>query len=330
MESVDCNLCGSVRHRVVYEQPDSLFHPDRWFRVVECLDCGLGYVNPRPSSEEIADYYPPKFYETFSEDAAHEKRYSVQAALLPAISNDIQKPLLLDVGCASGSFPRYMKARGWDVEGVEPSTNAKTIEDFPIHRSTFDKLIMNSPTFDAITAWAVLEHTHDPSAYFRKAAALLKPGAPFIFLVTNFDSLSSRALFREDVPRHLYFFSKSTLTEFARKAGLVLEKLQPGHRIFQMLPGNILYYLAARHIHGKSLSWSDLPEPRLAYLNRTGFTENRHGLGIGFEATLRYAAAHPLATLDRIASLIYGRWQVQRGTYGTIVCTMRKPDTPPR
>src|SRR3546814_5417313 len=82
----------------------------------------------------------------------------------------------------------------------------KTAYDMLI--SDWSSDVCSSDLYDVITAWAVLEHVHDPMSYFMKAASTIQSGGYFVFLVTNFDSISSRSLFREDVPRHLYFFSK--------------------------------------------------------------------------------------------------------------------------
>ena len=44
METVACNCCGSDRLRAVYTMPDALFPTTERFTVMECLDCGLGFV----------------------------------------------------------------------------------------------------------------------------------------------------------------------------------------------------------------------------------------------------------------------------------------------
>src|ERR1043166_4919276 len=107
MENVICNLCHSSDQRVVYSKPDELFCTDDWFTVVECVNCGLGFVNPRPTRAEMARYYPPGYYEyTLRERAYHERRYRRQAEVLQAVTPPESGRLLLDIGCANGNFPR--------------------------------------------------------------------------------------------------------------------------------------------------------------------------------------------------------------------------------
>ena len=81
MEHVNCNLCGSTDFRAVYEMPDVKFYPDEWFTIVECARCGLGFVNPRPTRDEIGKYYPADYYDYLAPEL-HQQRYAREAAYL--------------------------------------------------------------------------------------------------------------------------------------------------------------------------------------------------------------------------------------------------------
>jgi SAM-dependent methyltransferase len=317
MEQVNCNLCGGGEHRFVYSMPDVHFHRDEWFDVVECVSCGLGFVNPRPTFAEMAKYYPPTFYDYFDRDLAwHLNRYSEEARFLARI-NSVGRTLL-DVGCANGDFPRFMRERGWQVEGVEISANAKLISDFNVYRQDFSTLPFNEPRYDAITAWAVLEHVHDPMAYFVKAAQLLRPGGLFVFLVTNFESLSSKRLFREDPPRHLYYFTKATVRQYLERAGLLLVSAEFSDKIYQMRPVSWMRYYLYRYLLRRSLTWQDIPD------NRAEFFE-RHQIPDNLASNLKYAMTHPLTLIDRILMPVYERIQLASGRYGVATYVSCKP-----
>jgi SAM-dependent methyltransferase len=321
LETVACNLCGSQRWRQVYRMPDTKYAKGEWFDVVACLDCGLGFVNPRPVASAMGRFYPGAFFADFEQKTAHHlRRYAREAAFLDDVTASVEgKRRLLDIGCANGDFPRYMRARGWDVEGVEIADAARAIEDFPVYRQPFPALASTAGPYDAVTAWAVLEHVHDPMAYFRKAAAVLRPGGRFVFLVTNFESPTSRHLFREDVPRHLYFFTRSCVRAYLEKNGLILDRWVCDGSIFEMIPLHWLRHLLRTALGRPQMRYEDIPETRLEWLARTG----RSG---SFAASLTYAATHPLTTLDRALLPPYQAWQRWRGTYGIITYVAHKPD----
>lgn len=219
METVKCDLYGSDDYRLVYCMPNARYGGNNRFDVVESVTCGLGFVNPRPTQSEMSRYYPELFYDYFDEERTyHQSRYAAESKFLLDVASDDH--LLLDLGCANGDFPRFMQGRGWRIEGLEVALHAKPILDFKVYQQEFNKIPVDEPCYDAVRAWAVLEHVHDPKAYFKKAGRVLKKGGIFVFLVTNFKSLSSRCLYLEDIPRHLYFFTEETVTKYMEEAGL--------------------------------------------------------------------------------------------------------------
>jgi len=63
VETVACELCGSGRSYVVLRQRDLLLGvSNEEFTVVRCAVCGLRYLNPRPTREEIGLYYPEQYF----------------------------------------------------------------------------------------------------------------------------------------------------------------------------------------------------------------------------------------------------------------------------
>lgn len=63
MELTACELCGSSHSRLKIAQRDLLLGTEiPEFHFVECGVCGLIYLNPRPSMEEISRFYPENYY----------------------------------------------------------------------------------------------------------------------------------------------------------------------------------------------------------------------------------------------------------------------------
>ena len=325
METVVCNLCGSEKYRAVYSMPDRIFFRDEFFTVVACERCGLGFLNPRPTAAEIHKYYPAAY---FQKDPAKnnarylQHRFAREARYLapiehPGDADGNREKRLLDVGCATGDFPRFMMARGWRVEGVEVSEVARGITDFPVHTQEFQNIPVSEPTYDAVTAWAVLEHVHDPMAYFRKASAVLKPNGLFVFLVPNFQSVASRNLFCEDVPRHLYFFTRDTVRQYLAQTGFALEREDNGRSIYKLAPYNWLGYTLRSRLLGREYTYQDVP------LTSKEF-RRIHKLPRGLMTSLKYAAYSPLSVIDRMLWPIVETGQMCIKRYGVSTYVARK------
>lgn len=319
LETVPCNLCGSTKQRLAYEMSDAWYFTKEFFSVVECESCGLGFVNPRPRFEAIDRYYPKDFYDGFERDSAfHLERYRREAAYLRfARMPENGNPFLLDVGCANGGFARQALSLGWEVEGVEVASNAAKIADFPVFRCPLPEIPVASERYDAATAWAVLEHVHDPMSYFKTVSRLLKPEGVFIFLVTNFDSVTSRYLFREDVPRHLYFFSEKTVKSYLESSGFSLEYVSSDNSIYSLRPLHWLRFYIRRLAGIPPLTWGNLPETRQDYLRNL---QREPSLWLN----MKYAITHPLTTLDRVLMPLFEQVQMARNTYGITTYVARK------
>jgi len=300
--------------------PDRKFFREDFFTIVECERCGLGFVNPRPTLSEIQKYYPAKYYQgppTKSHERYLNRRFSAEASFLKSLEDGRGRRKLLDVGCANGDFPRFMAARGWEVEGVENSQSSQRITDFTIYTQEFDKIPVNEPRYDAVTAWAVLEHVHDPMAYFRKAAEVVKKGGVFVFLVQNFHSVASRYLFCEDVPRHLYFFTRETVRQYLEKAGFTLEEEVNGRKIYKLAPYNWLGFMVRTQLLGRKYEFCDAP------LTSKEF-RSVHNLRPGFVTALKYAAYSPTMVVDRMFWPLIESVQILRKTYGISTFVGRK------
>ena len=217
-EHVTCNLCGADDTRLLYKSRDyRLRIDDRLWSLVQCRNCSLGYLDPRPTADEIAKFYPDGYFE---HRGGMYRRYARQATYVPGVSGD-----LLDIGAARGDFLAVMRDRGWNVTGIEPWASENP-HDLTINRQRFPEECDLAPgSFDVITVWAVFEHLHDPAAAYARIEALLRPGGHLIVQVPNLRSVNARYARLEDIPRHLYFFNERTLRRYGVNVGLDLERL---------------------------------------------------------------------------------------------------------
>lgn len=165
MEVTHCALCRVDDAQLLYEGRDRLLGGNETFHMVRCRRCGLIYLNPRPTLEEMDRYYP-QHYEPFTRAEMAKSWYSrlayrvaiakrchiashrrsVRRALLhrfPLDRTTVPQPAaghtgsaathgqglgrLLDVGCGDGDFMLGMQQRGWEVHGLDISPVAVTL-----------------------------------------------------------------------------------------------------------------------------------------------------------------------------------------------------------
>ena len=141
---------------------------------------------------------------------------------------------LLDVGCGSGAFLAQMAALGWRTQGIDPDPAAvASAREAGLHvrQATLADLDtgQHAGSFDAITLSHVIEHLHDPGGDLRRIERLLRSGGLLWIATPNLEALGLRrfgaAWLGLDPPRHLVLFTRASLEQLVRHAGL--EPLPP-------------------------------------------------------------------------------------------------------
>ncbi len=238
-EEVVCDLCGSAEALPLYTLRDTFHHISGEFVLRRCTNCGLMYLSPRPTPAGILTYYPEGY--TNYRPAVEDERLGVMRWMrrrkltkrrrLIEKHSSMTPGRLLDVGCSTGLFLHEMDLAGWDVVGVEPVAHAVAYARQRFGLRVFEGMFLSelpfSGRFDVITLWDVLEHTFSPLAVLQKAASILRPGGVIALSVPNWHSLI-RWIFKQhwqglDPPRHLYVFTRKTLTAMLSKAGFNVE-----------------------------------------------------------------------------------------------------------
>jgi len=228
---VPCSCCSTLS-----------FNPSldcEGFGYVRCKSCGLVQMNPQPVKEEIIRRYSSAFgkeylaYELENESAFLKLQ---QLALEDAGFFELEKThfpraavSVLDIGCATGALPAFLRDRGWRVTGVEISPAAEysrnvrnlDVRDIPLEENKFP-----SDSFDVILASHLIEHLNDPFSFLTETRRILKKDG-FIFITTpNISGFQARlygSRWRCAIFDHLYLFSKRTLSKMLKNAGYKIE-----------------------------------------------------------------------------------------------------------
>jgi 2-polyprenyl-3-methyl-5-hydroxy-6-metoxy-1,4-benzoquinol methylase len=162
----ECPVCGSGMREILHENlVDNVFFtaPGRW-NLHRCLQCGSGYLDPRPDERSIGKAYATYYTHDAGKEAKREKQTSLhrlKPALFNGYSNQrygtqrepavragawlarwiprqrekldakfryLPKPVpgqkLLDIGCGNGTFLILAHEAGWDVTGIDPDPKA--------------------------------------------------------------------------------------------------------------------------------------------------------------------------------------------------------------
>jgi SAM-dependent methyltransferase len=232
---VRCDLCGSEDHELLYRRLDPVTQQE--FNLVRCR-CGMAFVNPMPTEESIALLYPSDYLKDKQGNLA---MYDRMMKVLPLAS----RGRLLDIGCGRGDFINHASRHGWRAEGVD-LLSWDSPHNVPIRVGDFLNMDLGEAQYDAITAWAILEHVRKPSLFFGKVSELLAGDGVFVFVVPNFDALGMSISCTEDIPRHLHLFTPRGVAAHLRKHGMKASSILHNDRIYTSYPFGLLRHAILR------------------------------------------------------------------------------------
>ncbi len=235
-EHVCCDLCGADDAQPVIDLRDRMFRStSSTFQLVRCRRCGLHYLNPRPTIDEIGKYY--------LEDYAPFARNGI-AARVKSLTVDRDVKLLwhflrpparvIDVGCATGDLLQAVRAHGNpNVLGIEPSEHAaeRARERWGIDvlNSTLEQACLPDASIDVAILSHTIEHLPSPSTTLSELRRVITPSGALILWLPNVESLAARLLgewwIGHDAPRHFYGFTPDTLTRLLRLQGFQVRSI---------------------------------------------------------------------------------------------------------
>jgi len=202
------------------------------YSAVRCLRCGLVYVSPRPTIDEMKQLYDG--LETKIDVGAHIRRRDVKCAQARQSLSTIRRyrpgGKLLEVGSAAGWFLWEAKKAGYDVQGLDitrPLVQFCRDElGIPTHEGTLRDAPFEPGSFDVVYMRNVLSHLAYPRAEYERVRSLLRPGGFLIFETGNVAELSPSVAGELELPDHLYLFGESTIRRLLDLSGFACRAVE--------------------------------------------------------------------------------------------------------
>jgi 2-polyprenyl-3-methyl-5-hydroxy-6-metoxy-1,4-benzoquinol methylase len=248
-----CPLCRSPRVATLFAKRGT----DYW----ACRDCRFRFATPdvNPNFANAIDDYEEAYVQYLAPDAADRSNFDALYRWMAGIT-PLAGKRLLDVGAGSGKLVRYLRGRGVDAHGIEPS------------RALFDRFLDGDPAFtcataDAVrgsfgsfavvTAFDVIEHVADPDAFLHSIVPALHSDGVVFVSTPDVGSVMATLFGRRwhfYYPYHLSYFAPGTLAEAAQRHGLQL--IDCCHRGRRRSIGYIVRYAAEFILGGAPPAWA--------------------------------------------------------------------------
>ena len=230
MNYVNCNLCNNNEYK--------LFKKINDYQLVKCKQCGLVYLNPRPSQQEINEEYSAEYHidrllrgkPTNTKELEEEINKNIGRAE-EIVKRFGTKGKLLDIGCGAGFFIACLKRYGWDVTGIDISDWASEFARKKLGLNVFTGTVEHGlfdERFDVVAMYHILEHLPDPLGTLKKISETIA-GDGFLVIkgpnLASFDRVWHGENWRGYTDRsHLYYFTPKTYQTILESAGFSVQK----------------------------------------------------------------------------------------------------------
>jgi len=220
MSKIKCPICDSDSIKVALKVESPL---GGLWDIHECKNCGIQFVYPIPSPEELNRFYDQLYQggsvertKLLSDPSAWRSYWQRQWKIIRGLIDNKMGGRVLDFGCGGGHFLDNAGS-GWEKYGIELSEEARkvaTSKGIKVFATLGDA---NFPDdfFDVVTMFATIEHLPNPKEVVKELTRVLKPGGLFVIMTGDVRSLKAKIkgkkwhMYRP--PEHLYFFCARSL-----------------------------------------------------------------------------------------------------------------------
>ena len=222
-----CPICANSSLKKIYIQ--------KWgsSNFAQCATCKVIFQNPQEAVSITKERYNEEYfrYEFENEENFFKlvgktfRDFQAHALLHPGAK-------VLEIGCATGLFLKYMEELGFEATGVEVCQESceygRSKHGVDIFNGVLEEAKFADETFDFIHFSHLIEHLNDPRGFLKEVKRILKKSGFVIVTTPNSSGLFSK-FFNEDwrciVDDHLFLFNTSNLKLLLEQNGFIVDEI---------------------------------------------------------------------------------------------------------
>lgn len=236
--SISCPACNSLEFYKQFEK--------NGFTFVSCNKCSTLFINPRPTTEMLKEYYNTsesvKLWDKkifpISENTRREKIYAPRAYQVTQLCKkyNVHTKTLVDVGAGFGTFcEEVQKLEIFEkIIAVEPAqdfANSCRQKGIEVIEKPIEEVELND--VDVITNFELIEHLYNPKDFLISSSKVLPKGGLLILTTPNINGFDLNVLGKLSNnivgPNHINYFNTESIKYLLDSAGFeTIEVLTPG------------------------------------------------------------------------------------------------------
>jgi len=319
-----------------------LFEVINQSRMFECPSCGLQFPYPIKAAEydkvydEKTEYIglldlkstPYQSYKDISDEKTEVKKWLrlPRFTVLQTILDRLPKGKLFDVGCSTGFFLLIAKKFGFDVYGMEASSEAVEVakRNFKLKVAqalTFDELLEDfKGPYKVVSAFEVIEHVEEPMKFLQEIYKLLEDNEGYLLLSCppfyKFENLAKgyrkfKWWHNDFPPNHLTRWKPWTLFYALKRAGfsqvfIFTEPLLPGTVLEGVTPPVVTINLEDGRAINLDITGIILETLKLLYLNSRYLGNFQYALAVKGKSSIDWERVIQRAIRFSAVEIIWG------------------------
>ncbi len=233
---VCCPDCGLESPNLVGHLPHADFFAGRVLEpaipggaLYSCNNCHLHFRWPRLSKQQMDELYEVGEDDNWTSAASKRRDWQIAAEWIQALP---QNESILDIACFDGRFLESLPDRHqkYGVEIQPLAAERATQRGARIIADNFEKLDSVCETFSVITAFDILEHTHEPLRFLQQLSHRLQPGGSLIVGTGNSQAATWRLMGSDywycSTIEHISFINPKWSLVAGNALGMPVERLE--------------------------------------------------------------------------------------------------------